>query len=139
MVVEDILKLEITSLLISKGLSSISFELINGELVIAGRYSMKETHTFEKTLDELKKTKGIREIKNLAIKTTPDIARIDLSKNYLISGFASSNKKDISIIVNNKIINIGDSLDGMKVTDIKTNRIYLEKDGFKYKIDYNSK
>ena len=60
-----------------------------------------------------------------------------LSQKYKISGVVTSDHKNIiSIVVNNKLINVNGFLDGLKVTEIKPNTIYLEKDGLKYKIDY---
>ena len=76
-------------------------------------------------------------VKDAAIKTTPDMARIDLSNKYKITGvIASDHKKITSVIANNKLVTLNSFLDGMKITEIKPNTIYLEKDGLKYKIDY---
>jgi type III secretion system YscD/HrpQ family protein len=135
-VVENVLKLQIEGLIITKGFSAITYQLNNGELVIAGRYSMDNSSEFESLLDNLKKLDGVRTLKNVAIKTTPDMARINLSQTYTVSGYITSDKKGVSIIVNNKIVNMGGSLDGMKITDINPDSIYLEKEGLKYKIDY---
>jgi hypothetical protein len=40
-------------------------------------------------------------------------------------------------LINGKILGPGDQLDGMNVTAINPSSVYLEKDGMKYKIDYN--
>lgn len=135
-VIESILKLQIEGAIITKGLGAISYQLNNGELVLAGRYSYENESDFEKLLDELKKMDGVRVVKNLSIKTTPDMARIDLTQNYKVTGYVSSSDKGVSIVVNNRILNVNGQLDGMKVTEINPESIYLEKDGLKYKIDY---
>jgi type III secretion system YscD/HrpQ family protein len=135
-VIENILKLQIEGAIITKGLGAVSYQLNNGELVLAGRYSYENEADFEKLLDELKKMDGVRVVKNLSIKTTPDMARIDLTQSYKVTGYVSSADKGISIVVNNKILNVNGQLDGMKVTEINPDSIYLEKDGLKYKIDY---
>jgi type III secretion system YscD/HrpQ family protein len=136
-VIEDVLKTEIEGMIISRGLSAISYELASGELILAGRYAMDDEKSYQKLLDELKKLDGIRSIKNAAIKTTPDMARIDLTGKYKISGIVTSDhNKIISVVANSRLINLNGFLDGMKVTEIKPNTIYLEKDGLKYKIDY---
>lgn len=136
-VIEDVLKTEIEGMIISRGLGAISYQLASGEVILAGRYSMDDATSFEKFLDQLKKIDGVRSIKNAAIKTTPDMARINLSQRYKITGIVTNEgKKVVSVIANDKLINIDGFLDGMKVTEITANTIYLEKDGLKYKIDY---
>ncbi|KPK33656.1 MAG: hypothetical protein AMS24_00290 [Chlamydiae bacterium SM23_39] len=135
-IVESILKKEIDSELIIQGLIAISFQINNGEIILAGRYSEDNRSNFEKFLKNLKTKQGVRSIKNLAIETDASAARIDLTKDYTISGFASTDTKKEYVIINDKIFNIGDFLDDMKITDIKDKTIYLEKDGLKYKINY---
>ena len=41
------------------------------------------------------------------------------------------------VLIGGKILAVGDVLDGMILTSITPNEILLEKDGIKYKIDYN--
>lgn len=135
-VIEDILKSEVATLLIKNGLSSLSYQLINGELILAGRYTKEDRKKFKECLDTLKKTKGIRKVKNLSIETSPDIARINISDQYKVSGYIGSDDKKMAVVINDKMISVGDSIDGMKITSIDENRIYLEKGGFKYKIEY---
>lgn len=136
-VIEDVLKSEIAGLIISNGLSAISYQLASGEVILAGRYAKEDSSTYEKLLDQLKKLDGIRSVKNAAVATTADLARIDLTAKYRITGIITSDdKKPVSVVANNKLINVDSSLDGMKITEIRENTIYLEKDGLKYKIDY---
>jgi len=133
-VVSTILQAEISTVLLSFDLGSISFQIIDGDVILAGRYTSNKN--FENAVEKIKKTKGVRSIKNVAMQTTEQTARINLSNKYLISGYASQDGKKISIIINDKIFSVKDILDGMKITNIKENTIYLEKDGFKYKINY---
>lgn len=136
-VVENVLRAQIEGAIFTKGFSAINYQLTNGDVILAGRYSYKDSSAFESLVKEIKKLNGIRSVKEIAIKTTPEMARVDLSSQYKISGYiADEDKKVVSVIANNKIINIGSNLDGMKITEIKPNTIYLEKDGLKYKIDY---
>lgn len=134
--IEAVLKISIGSQILAHGLSNISFELNSGELILAGRYGSDEKEHFKKLISYLKKQKGIRLIKNIAIETTPDMARIDLTDKYHVSGEVQSDHENVSVVINNKILNTGDFIDDMKIMEIKTNTIYLEKDGLKYKINY---
>lgn len=136
-IVEAILNEQITAAIFTNGFSNIQFQLSNGEVILSGLYPKEMEKKFSELLSTINKTKGVRLVKNLAIKTGEDDARIDLSKKYAVSGQASSNGQNFSIIINSQIYILGDLIDGMKITEIKENIILLEKDGLKYKINYN--
>jgi len=135
-VIMQILQMQIASKLNENNFTNVSFKIISGELVLAGRYDYKAEDTYKNLLEEFRKTLGIHSIKNLAISTSETEARIDLTQNYKISGSALYNGKNFSVAVNDKIITAGDILDGMKVTSITKNTILLEKDNLRYKINY---
>ncbi|MEI6243128.1 MAG: hypothetical protein WCP39_06975, partial [Chlamydiota bacterium] len=134
--IEELLNMQITSLLIAKGFSALSFQVVNGNLVLGGRYSEEDTSSYKKLLHEVKNLPGIRTVQNLAIETTAQAARIDLTSKYKISGIAKRDSKNYGIIANGKIVTAGELLDGMKVSSIQANTILLEKEGIKYKIDF---
>lgn len=137
-VVESILNQEIATKLFNKGFGAITFQLANGEVTIAGFYPEEKKKEFQNLLEEIKKMVGIRAVKNIAAQTSEEGARIDLTSKYAVAGAVLGNKSKIfGVQVNGQIVSQGDFLDGMKITEIKTNVIYLEKDGLKYKINYN--
>jgi len=136
-VIDQILQVQVSSKLQENSFASVTFEIISGELVLAGRYDDSLTKTFNNLLDEFKKTPGIHSIKNLAIPSSASSARIDLSKKYKITGSAKYDGKNFSIVANGKILTLGDILDGMMITSIASNTILLEKDDLKYKINYS--
>ena len=45
-------------------------------------------------------------------------------------------KDKYTVVVNGRILSEGDNLDGMDVTKITPNTIFLERDDKKYRIDY---
>ncbi|MFA6118439.1 MAG: type III secretion system inner membrane ring subunit SctD [Parachlamydiales bacterium] len=136
-VIDQILQVQIASKLQEKNFNSLSFEIISGELVLAGPYNRDNKDDFQQLLADLKKTPGIHVIKNLALPTSENSARIDLSQKYKISGIAKYDDKNFSIVANGKIVTIGDSLDGLIVTSITPDAILLEKEDIKYKINYS--
>lgn len=136
-VIDQVLQVEIAAKLLENNFPAITFEIISGELVLAGRFNEKKTSEYEKLLDNFKKTQGISSIKNLAIASTENAARIDLSDKYKITGSAMYDGKSFSVVANGKIVAIGDNLDGMIVTSISPDTIFLEKDDLKYKINYS--
>lgn len=135
--VEQILTLQVQSDLMQNGFSGIGFQLNNGELLLSGLYDEKKQKEFNELLNKLNQTEGIRSVQNLAIAATESASRIDLSQNYQVTGYAKYDSQSYSVVINGKILTLGDSLDGMDVTSILKHRILLEKDGLKYKIDYN--
>lgn len=136
-VIDQLLQVEIATNLIKNNFPSVTFELISGELVLAGRYNEAKSKAYEDLMSAFKKTQGITSIKNLAIPSSEAMARVDLSEKYKISGVAAIDGKNISIVANGKIVTIGDQLDGMIVTLISSNSIFLEKDDILYKINYS--
>jgi hypothetical protein len=136
-VVEDNLQTKIQSLLSQKGYTNISFQLNNGEIVFTGRLDENEQKNFLSFLTELEKNSGIRQIKNFVVMGHESSSRIDLTSRYAVNGTSKFGNVNQFILINGKILTVGDSLDGMSITDINKRSIFLDKDGMKYKIDYN--
>ena len=64
-------------------------------------------------------------------------AMVNLSDRYEVTGSSLQGGSNLNVVVNGKILTKGDKLDGMTITQIEDNTIFLEKDGFQYKIDFN--
>ncbi|MEN9344149.1 MAG: type secretion integral inner rane ring protein [Chlamydiota bacterium] len=136
-VVETNLETQIQSMLLARGFSAVSFQLSNGEVVLAGRVDKKMSSSFEEMVDIMKSLKGVRSIKNFVILTTAETSRIDISSQYKISGFSKKDDSNQFIVINGKILSIGEIIDGMTITEILPTMVFLEKDGLKFKIQYN--
>jgi hypothetical protein len=136
-VIETNLETQIQSMLVSKGFSGVTFQLSNGEVVLAGRVDRKLSSTFSDTVDVVKGLKGVRTVKNFVIFTTADTSRIDISAQYQISGYSKKDDQNMFIVINGKILSIGDAIDGMRITGILPDMVLLEKDGLKFRINYN--
>ena len=131
------LQAEILGMLQEKGFGAVTLQLAGGEVILSGRYSDKEEHSYKETLSAINKLDGVNAVKDLAMPSKPSAAGIDLSQNYQVTGNAMFDHKGYSVIVNGRIFTLGDSLDGMRITAIEPNSILLEKDGLKYKINYS--
>jgi len=66
-IITQVLQVQIATLLSKNGFSSLSFEMISGKLVLAGRYNKKQESSYKDLMENLLKTPGIHSIKNLAI------------------------------------------------------------------------
>lgn len=136
-VVETNLQTQIASMLVAKGFSGVTFQLSNGEVVLAGRVDQRHSGAFSDTVDQLKTLKGVRMVKNFVIFTSADTSRIDISSQYQVSGYSKKDDQNMFVVINGKILSIGDAIDGMTITAIQPNIVLLEKDGLKFRINYN--
>ncbi len=136
-VIETNLQTQIASMLVSKGFSGVTFQLSNGEVVLAGRVDQKQSHVFSESVDQLKALKGVRIVKNFVILTTADTSRIDITAQYQVSGYSKKDEQNMFVVINGKILSIGENIDGMTITSIQPNMVLLEKDGLKFRINYN--
>ena len=136
-VVENTLQTQVGNLLIAKGFLNAELQMGNGEVILSGRVHEKEKRVFEATIEEIQKIPGIRQVKNFVIYTGESTARIDLTSKYHVMGSSKLGNMNQYILISGKILAVGDALDGMTITDIQANEIFLDKDGIKYKIDYN--
>ena len=136
-VVESNLQLQLQGILVEKGFSGVTFQLSNGELVLAGRVDQKQSHPFTEIVDQLKMIRGIRTVKNYVVYTAADSSRLDISEQYKVSGVSKKDDLNTFIVINGKILQIGDSVDGMLITEIMPSSVLLEKDGLKFRINYN--
>ena len=136
-VVETNLQTQVQGILIEKGFSGVTFQLNNGELVLSGRVDQKQTSEFTGAVEQLKSLNGMRNVKNFVVYSTADTSRIDLSQQYQVSGYSKKDNENMFIVINGRILSLGENLDGMLITNILPDMVLLEKDGIKFRINYN--
>ncbi len=136
-VVETNLQTQVQSVLTEKGFSGVTFQLSNGELIFSGRVDHLQSHQFSAMIDKFKSLNGVRLVKNFVVFSTGDTSRVDLSGQYSVSGFSKRDETSAFVVINGKILGVGDVIDGMAITRILPNMVLLEKDGLKFKINYN--
>ncbi len=136
-VVESNLVTEIQSLLAEKGFANVTFQFSNGEIVLSGIAEDRLHKEYNELLQQFKVLPGIRLVKNYVVMTSLDTSRVDLTSQYQVTGNSRQDNMDFFVVINGHIFGMGDILDGMKISKIESNLILLEKDGLKYKINYN--
>ncbi len=136
-VIESNLETQVQSMLVARGYSGVTFQISNGEIVLAGRVDQKQSAAFSETVDLLKSLRGIRIVKNFVIFTNADTSRIDVSAQYKVSGYSKKDDQNMFVVINGKILSIGEAIDGMVITAIQPSMVLLEKDGLKFRINYN--
>ena len=136
-VIENNLSLQIQSILLDQGFDGVIFNIANGELVLSGRIDELKSSDFSNLITQFQSLSGIRFVKNFVVSATANSSIIDLSDKYKITGFSKGDNKEQFVVINQKIFSTGDFLNGMRITDIQSNVILLEKDGIKFRINYN--
>jgi type III secretion system YscD/HrpQ family protein len=138
LVINSLVQQRIQSLLTRSGFGSITFNYSLGELVLSGPVEKEQERSYKKILDEVKEVKGVENVESIVTFTSASSARIDLTSKYQVMGSSIKDGKEAFVLINGKILSAGKMLDGMSITGITTKEIFLEKDGVKYKIDFNS-
>lgn len=138
-IVEEDVVNSVTGALQKQGIRDVSVQMSNGELTLTGGVPGPKIKDYNGMLAGFKEIPGVRSVKNQVTELAPEASMINLSDKYEVTGFSNQGSVNSSVLVNGKILWRGDILDGMTITSIKPNTIFLEKDGVKYKIDYSSK
>lgn len=118
-----------------KNIVTVNVDASNGEIVLSGNVSKDKTEALKEVIDALKAVPGVRAVKDATASVEPSDTVIDLTGEYEVTGF-SHGGSNVSVVINGRILTKGDLLDGMKITNITPGTIYLEKQGFKYKVDF---
>ena len=135
-VVEEELKAQILQKLTEAGFPNLTISLDNGSLQIKGNIASGQTKKFAALVEVLKTLPGLRSAQAFVNEVASEQSRINISDHYQVTGY-SAQGRNLSVVINGRILTKGDIIDGMVITDILPNAVYLEKDGFKYRIDFN--
>jgi hypothetical protein len=107
-----------------------------GEIVFTGRVDEKENKRLQKMLEGFKKVPGIRVVKDFVMVTGEGTSRINLTEKFPVTGYSKGDDSDFFVVIGGRILGEGDTLDGMAITKIGANSVFLEKEGFKFQINY---
>lgn len=135
-VAERTLNAQIQALIKEKDLINVAFELKGGELILGGTVNEKEEEIIEELVQKISELNGITQVKNLVV-FTAGTSRVDLSSRYQITGTSMFGDVNQYVMINGKILGSGDYLDSMMITEITKKEVLLERDGIKYRINYN--
>jgi type III secretion system YscD/HrpQ family protein len=136
-VVESNLTTQVQSMLLERGFNNVAYQLTDGEIVLSGRVDGKDSHRFDSLIKEFKAIAGVRMLKNYVIYTNEESSLVDLTTKYKVMGYSKKDGASQFVVINGKILSLGDNLDGMVITGISPTAVMLEKDGLKFKINYN--
>lgn len=137
-VIEEDLGAQVASQLFSHSFNGVSIDLNNGDLTLTGFIPQEKSSIYNDLIDQFKTMTGIRTVKNFVTPLTAAEAVVDLSDHYRVTGFSMKDNTNINVVINGQILGRGDQIDGMTLTSIQEHTIFLEKNGLKFKIEYNS-
>lgn len=136
-VVEEDLVTQINVDLQEKGFREVAVQVSNGEVSLSGAMNTEKSADFAKVVDEIKAIPGVRNVNNFVVELAPEQSVINITSNYEVTGSSHQGQTNYNVIIKGRILSRGDVLDGMTITSIKPNAVFLEKEGVKYRIDYN--
>lgn len=135
-VAEKTLNAQIQALIKEKELINVAFELKGGELILGGTVNEKEEDIIQELVQKIGELEGVTQVKNLIVFTT-GTSSVDLTSRYQITGTSMYGDVNQYVMINGKILGSGDYLDSMMITEITKKEVLLERDGIKYRINYN--
>jgi type III secretion system YscD/HrpQ family protein len=135
-VVEEELLGQINRELVESGFRGVSASISGGDLMLKGNIGIGTRERFQKLITLFRSLPGIRSVEVTVSEAGQKEAVIDLTSKYRVTGFSKEGKK-VSVVINGRILQSGDSLDDMFITEISPTTIYLEKGDARYKIDFN--
>lgn len=136
-VVEEDLLAKTIIILRNNGFGNIRPSFSDGEIKLIGKMGFGMKQQLDTALSEISKLPGVRTVQNLVIEQKAVDSAINISDKYHVSGATGRGGQQLNVIINGRILNIGDTIDGMTVTSIQPEAVYLEKEGVRYRIDYN--
>jgi type III secretion system YscD/HrpQ family protein len=140
-VVEEEVLDEVNGSLLQQGLNGVNAEYTNGQLLLTGYIPSNNQQSYEALVQKFQTIHGVKAVRNYVVALTPEQAIVDLNERfpgkYKVTGFSKHGNINVNIVVNGCILMRGDTIDGMTITSIQAHTIFLEKDGLKYKIEYN--
>ena len=135
-IVEEDLLNQINRELSEAGFKAVTATISGGDLTLSGSIAQGAQAQFSKICTLFKSVPGVRSIQVLVAEAGQKEAMIDISEKYSVSGFSKRGNQR-SVVIGGKFLSVGDSLEGMYISSITDTTIFLEKDGVKYKIDFN--
>lgn len=133
---EDIIS-SVNGMLDNMGFKNVKVKLDNGEITLSGKIPIGKSADIDALVAEVKNITGVRSVRNLLTEVAPDQSMINVSDKYDVTGFSNQGGTNLNVVINGRILMKGDTLDGMTITSIQSNVIFLEKDGIKYRIDFS--
>lgn len=122
--------------LLNNGFRNIKVEINEGNISLSGTIPNGTLEQFNKVVEQLKGSTHVRNIRSFVTEGAPEATLVNITDRYNVSGVSTIGSKT-SVIINGRILTVGDILDGMTIREITPSYIMLERDNVTYRIDYS--
>ncbi len=136
-IVEEDVTAQIGVALAEQGLRDVNAKMSNGELSLNGSVSSNLAPKLSYIIAKFKQNPAVRSVQNFVITREPEQSIIDLTDSYKVTGSSQQAGIPTSVVINGHILGKGDLIDGMTIDKITPSTIFLDKEGIKYRIEYN--
>ncbi len=134
-VIEEDIVNQIQGWLREAKLTDVVAKMTNGEISLTGKAPSDKLNELNSILAKVKQIPGVRVVNNLIQSQAPEMGIVNISDHYDVTGKSRVGDK-YTVVINGRFLSQGDSLDGMAITKITPNSVFLEKEDIKYRIDY---
>lgn len=131
---EDILN-QIQSELQDKRIFDVTSQISNGTVVLNGMVPPESSHNLDEVVSKIRQIPGVRLVNNLVRVNVVETGILNISDHYPVTGKSRIGDK-YTVVINGRILSEGNDLDGMIITQITSNHIFLERGVDKFRIDY---
>lgn len=136
-VVEENVVREVTTKLEALGFDKVLAQMNNGELTLAGSIPPNQKEKLDTLIADLKKIPGLRNVRSYVTEQSPQEAVINISDKYEVTGVTRKGNVNSHVVINGRVLGVGDSLDGRTITSIEESSIFLNEGNVIYRIDFN--
>jgi len=145
-IVEEQVIEEVKKALAQSGFMAVTVDFINGQLTLIGYASAQKSEEFQALAKSFSSLQGTKQVRNFVVYLSPEQAVVDLNERYpnryLVTGYSIRSTKEckdinFNVVINGRILMRGNAIDGMEITSIQPHTVFFEKDGLKYKLEYN--
>lgn len=134
-VVEENIISDIQQMLQENGLRDVQVAVSNGLVTLNGNIATIQTPLLNDILSKIKQIPGVTSVQNYTVALEVQEVTINISDRYRVSGSSQLGGR-FSVVIDGKILSVGDTLDGMRITEINAHVIFLQKGEMRYRIDY---
>ena len=140
-IVEEAVDDEAKTTLVQQGFQGVTPLFSNGILSLTGYISSSLGDEYDTIVSQLKEIPGVQAVKSYVVKISPEEAVNDLNELYpgrfQVTGYSKHGSQIINVVINGAFYSRGESVEGYTITSLQPTVIFLQKDGLKYKIEYN--
>ena len=140
-IIEQQIVEQVLATLLQHNFGSVNVSFVMGELLLTGYISSNQSYDYNELVEDFKNILGVRAVKNFVVTVSPEQSVVDLNKKYpgkyRITGFSKYGDVNINVVINGIILSRGDEIDGMTIISIQPRTVFLEREGVRYRIEYN--